>query len=44
MTDLPIFILGLLVTAITVAAVLLVGRAESLDPAHNRSGSGTDRT
>jgi hypothetical protein len=31
-----IFVIGLIVTAITMAAVLLVGISEAKDPEHNR--------
>ncbi len=36
MTTLAIFVLGLFVTAITLAAVVLVGLSEASDPAHSR--------
>lgn len=36
MTTLAIFVLGLVVTGITLAAVFLVGLEEARDPAHSR--------
>ena len=42
MSDLPIFILGTLITIVTVTAVVLVGRSEAQDPALNRSGDSTN--
>ena len=36
MTTFGIFLLGILVTGITFAAVVLVGLAEAADPAHSR--------
>ena len=36
MTVLMIFVVGLVVTAITVTAVLLVGLSEAADPVHSR--------
>jgi hypothetical protein len=36
MTTLAIFILGLFVTGLTLAAVLLIGVSEAVDPAHSR--------
>ena len=38
MTDVWIFVLGLLVTIPTLTAVILVGRSEAQDPALNRTG------
>ncbi len=43
MNDVLIFILGVVITIMTLTAVLLVGRSEALDPAHNRTGSGVDK-
>jgi hypothetical protein len=37
MTDLLLFALGLIVTAVTLTAMLLVGHAEAQDPAQNRN-------
>jgi hypothetical protein len=37
MTDLLLFVLGLLITIVTIAAVLLVGHAEAQDPSQNRT-------
>jgi len=37
MTSLGIFLLGILVTAITLTAVLLVGLGEAADPLHSRA-------
>lgn len=42
MTDLGIFILGSLITAATITAMILVGRAEGNDPAMNRTGDFDD--
>ena len=42
MTDPILFGLGLLITAITMTAVLLVGRSEAQDPAHNRPSRTSD--
>jgi hypothetical protein len=42
MSDIGIFVLGLMVTIVTVTAVILVGRAEAQDPALNRTGHGND--
>ena len=36
--DTLVFVLGLVVTVVTVTAVLLVGKSEADDPALNRSG------
>ena len=36
MTTLAIFLLGVLVTGITIAAVILIGLDEAADPAHSR--------
>jgi hypothetical protein len=36
MSTLAIFVLGLLVTGITLSAVFLVGLSEASDPAHSR--------
>ena len=36
MTTLGIFLLGILVTGITLAAVILIGLDEAADPAHSR--------
>ena len=43
MTDLWIFVLGFMITVVTVTAVLLVGQSEANDPALNRTGTDTDR-
>ena len=42
MNDLLIFVLGFMVTVVTVTAVVLVGRSEAQDPALNRTGSPSD--
>lgn len=42
MTDLILFGMGTVVTIVTVTAVLLVGRAEAMDSAHNRPGDERD--
>lgn len=36
MTTLAIFLLGVLVTGITIAAVILIGLDEATDPSHSR--------
>ena len=36
MTTLGIFLLGILVTGVTLAAVILIGLDEAADPAHSR--------
>lgn len=36
MTTLAIFLLGVLVTGITIAAVILIGLDEAADPSHSR--------
>lgn len=38
MTDLYLFLTGLVVTAMTVTAVVLIGHSEARDPALNRNG------
>jgi hypothetical protein len=38
MNEMLLFAMGLLVTIPTLAAVILIGRSEAQDPAHNRSG------
>jgi hypothetical protein len=42
MNDIGIFILGLMVTIVTLTAVILVGRSEAQDPALNRTGHTSD--
>ena len=42
MTDIGIFILGLMITIVTLTAVILVGRSEAQDPALNRTGLDSD--
>lgn len=42
MTDILLFLLGTLITAMTVAAVVAVGRSEARDPANNRIGEQGD--
>ena len=42
MNDIGIFILGLLITLVTLSALILVGRSEAQDPALNRTGFSKD--
>jgi len=42
MNDPLLFVIGLFITLVTVAGVVVVGRAEAKDPAHNRMTSGPD--
>lgn len=44
MTDPILFALGLVISIVTVTAVLLVGKSEAQDPVHNRSENMTDGT
>jgi hypothetical protein len=46
MTTLAIFVVGVLVTGMTVIAVFLIGLSEAGDPAHSRPGdlSGLERS
>jgi hypothetical protein len=43
MTDLLILLFGMLVTAVTLTAVLLVGYSEARDPALNRTAAPAPR-
>ncbi|MDZ4829383.1 MAG: hypothetical protein SGJ09_04185 [Phycisphaerae bacterium] len=42
MTDPLLFAVGLVITVITVTAVVLIGRSEAQDPDHNRTGQTSD--
>jgi hypothetical protein len=44
MSDLLLFILGSMIIVLTMTAVILVGRAEAQDPAHNRTGTEADES